>query len=186
MISDIIMSLWRMNYWEGQSLSLKDKRLKSHMSNKLSTIYKNLEDTSRNCYNGKTVVKIEVKNGVVKNEYTDELLSNLKNLNLKKQVQDMISSCNSPTIKKGFNDNISQLVSFGEGKVIDVSSTVNKEFEENEAMEVVKKLHEPQVYNLTNNSISEKSNSFLENGQKFTPAFKLNISDGAMMYLENI
>ena len=180
------MNLWNTNYWEGQSLSYKDKKLKSQMSTKLSTIYKNLEDTARNCYNGKAVVKIEVKNGVVKNEYSDELLSNLTNLNLQKQVQEMISSCKSPIIQKGFNDNISRLISYGEEKVINVSKAVNKEFEENEAMEVAKKLHEPQVYNLTNNGISQNSQSFLENGQKFTPAFKLNISDGTMMFHENI
>ena len=70
--------------------------------------------------------------------------------------------------------------------MINVSKLVNIEFEENEAKEVSKKLNEPQVYNLTNETISENSQSLLENGQKYTPAFKLSISDGTKLFHEDI
>ena len=173
-------------FWTDNKLNAKEIKDRQITTNRLTSLYKDLATNVRNCYTGKTVINIEVKNGQVVEGFSDKLLCNLKDLDLKTNVEKLINKCKTNTIKTGFKDNLDDLINHGEKLVIDTSKQVNREFENKEVLEVNKKLSEPQVYNLTTSNISEKSRAFLENGQNFTPPYRLGIVNGTAMFQQNI
>ena len=149
-----------MNFRNGQKLQLKELRVKQVMSKRFSAMYRDLKVDVRNCYEGKNVLKIEVKNGCVMESYSGDLLYKLKKLKLRENVQTLIEECKNPVIKSELVNNVDHLVKHGENIVNEVANTVNGEFEINESLEISKKLIEPQVYNLTHKSMNEKSHDF--------------------------